>query len=160
MNRAQQLGTFVADGVGGERGARLHGDGRHHLQQMILDHVAQRPGFLIISAAAFHADRFGGRDLHVIDVAAVPERFENAVAEAEGEDILDGFLTEVVIDAVDLAFVEDLLQPVRSARRALVRSWPKGFSMMIRRQPFSSFAIPAPPIPSAIGAYWLGCVER
>ena len=77
---------------------------------MVLDHVAQRARFLVISAAAFHADRFGRRDLHMIDISAVPQRLEDAVAEAEGHDVLDRFLAQIMVDAVDLAFLEALLQ--------------------------------------------------
>jgi hypothetical protein len=34
---------------------------------------------LIKTATGFHADGFGGGDLHVVDVMVVPERFEQAV---------------------------------------------------------------------------------
>ena len=54
------------------------------------------------------ADGLGGGDLHVIDVAPVPDRLEHAVAEAEHEQVLDGFLAEIVIDAIDLVLVEVL----------------------------------------------------
>ena len=70
------------------------------------------PGFLIVAAAAFDADRLGRRDLHVVDVAPVPERLENAVAEAEGQDVLDGFFAQVMIDAIDLALLENLVNIV------------------------------------------------
>ncbi len=79
---------------------------------MILDHVGERAGFLVIGAAALDADRFGGGDLDVIDVTAVPERLENPVAEAKGQDVLHGFLAQVMIDAVDVGFGEDLVQAV------------------------------------------------
>ncbi len=85
---------------------------------MILDHVAQRPGFLIIRAAALHADRFRRGDLHVIHVAAVPQWLEDAVAEAEGQDVLHGFLAQVMIDAVNLGFLERAVQFVTQCLRA------------------------------------------
>src|ERR1700719_4653183 len=77
---------------------------------MVLDHVAQRAGLLVISAAALHADRFGGGDLHVIDIGAVPERLEDTVAEAERHNILNRLLAQIVVDPVDLAFLEAFLQ--------------------------------------------------
>ena len=61
-----------------------------------------------VAAAAFHADGFGHRDLHVVDVAAVPDRLEDSVGEAERHDVLHGLFAEIVIDAVDLLFVGDL----------------------------------------------------
>ena len=75
---------------------------------MILNHVANRAGGVVIGAAAAgHADLLGHRDLHRVDMPAVPERLEDAVAEPQGQDVLDCFLAEIVIDAVDLALVED-----------------------------------------------------
>ena len=48
-----------------KRGAWLHGNRGHDLQQVVLDHVAQRARFLVIRAAALYTDRFRRRDLHV-----------------------------------------------------------------------------------------------
>src|SRR5205823_2082810 len=66
-------------------------------------HVAKRAGFLVIRPAALHAHRFGRRNLNVADVAAVPQRLEDAVAEPERQNILDGLLPEVMIYAVNVA---------------------------------------------------------
>src|SRR5262245_27835377 len=77
---------------------------------MILDHVTQRARFLIVSPPALDSNRLGGRDLHVIDVAAVPQWLENAVPPAEREDVLHRFLAEIMIDAVNLGFGKDLLE--------------------------------------------------
>ena len=52
------------------------------------------------------AERLGRRDLHVVDVAAVPDRFEDAVGEAKDEDVLHRLLGQVVVDAVYLPLVE------------------------------------------------------
>ena len=83
---------------------------------MILDHVAQRARPLVVVGAALDADGLRGGDLHVIDVAAVPDRLEHAVGEAEHQQVLDGFLSEIVIDAEDLRFVEmGVEQPVQRA---------------------------------------------
>jgi hypothetical protein len=55
----------------------------------------------------------------VIDVLLVEERLEDAVREAQDEDVLNGLLPEVVIDAVDLPFVEDRGNRVVDRARAL-----------------------------------------
>ena len=73
---------------------------------MVLDDVARHAGLLVELAAPLDADLLGDGDLHVVDVLAVPERLEDAVGEAEDEEVLDRLLAEVVIDAEDLALVE------------------------------------------------------
>ena len=74
---------------------------------MVLEHVPDGPRLLVERAAVLHADRFGHRDLHVVDVPPVPERLEDPVAEPEDEQVPDGLLPEVVVDAVDLRLAED-----------------------------------------------------
>ena len=106
VQAVQYFGDFVAHGVGIDQRWRLH---RHHgqyLQQVVLEHVAYRAGTVVVAAAVFHADGFGGGDFNVVDVVAVPERLEEAVGEAQHEEVLYGFFAEVVVDAVYLVFVE------------------------------------------------------
>ena len=74
---------------------------------MVLHHVPQRAGFFIITAAAaFHAEVFGAGDLDVADVAAVPKGFENRVGETQHHQVLRGFLAEIMVDPIGVAFVE------------------------------------------------------
>ena len=40
----------------------------------------------------------------MVDMVAVPERLEDAVGEAQHQDVLDRFLAEEVIDPIDLVF--------------------------------------------------------
>ena len=75
---------------------------------MVLHDVAQRAGLVVELAAALDADRLGHGDLHRVDVAAVPDRLEEAISEAEDRQVLDRLLAQVMIDAVDLLLVEDL----------------------------------------------------
>jgi len=49
------------------------------------------------------------RNLHHVDVAAIPDRLENGVVEPEHHDVLDRLLPQVVIDAVNLIFVQHAL---------------------------------------------------
>ena len=76
---------------------------------MVLHHVADRAGTLVIRRPPLDADGLGRRDLHVIDVAAVPHRLVHPVAEPEHQQVLDGFLAEIVVDAEHLLFVEVLV---------------------------------------------------
>ena len=81
---------------------------------MVLDHVAERPGRLVVPPAVLDADGLRDRDLDVVDVAGVPDRLEEGVREPEGEEVLDRLLAEVVVDPVDLPLVgrleEDLVE--------------------------------------------------
>ena len=62
------------------------------------------PGSVEVSAALFHPDRLGIRDLHMIDIAAVPDGLKDGIVEAEHHDVLHRFFAQVMIDAVNLVF--------------------------------------------------------
>ena len=120
-NGLENLGLLVANDVGVEGNGRLHGGQRDELEDMVGHHVAQRSGLVVVTAALLHADGFGHGDLDMIDVAAVPDRLEDAVGEAKDQDVLDGLLAEVMVDAVDLLFVQDLPDLlVQVARRIII----------------------------------------
>ncbi len=73
---------------------------------MVLDHVPHGSGLFVVRAPVLHAEVFGDGDLDMVDVAPVPDGFEEGVGETECEDVLYGLLPEVMIDPVDLGFVE------------------------------------------------------
>ena len=107
---AERFGfTFVAHAVGMEGDRRLHGDQGEKLHHVVGNHVAQSAGSIEISAALFDADGFGIGDLYMIDVTAVPDRLEDGVIEAEDHDVLHRLFAQIVIDAVNLIFLQDCL---------------------------------------------------
>ena len=106
----EQLDPLVAEALRARVDRRIHREQRHHLQQVVLHHVAQRADLLVELAAAFDAERLGHRDLHRVDVVVVPHRLEQRVREAEHEQVLDRLLPEEVVDAVDRALVERAVQ--------------------------------------------------
>src|SRR5881398_2157798 len=74
---------------------------------MVLYNVAQRPGGIVVrSPPALHSDRFGDRDSNVVDVGPIEDRFEDRIAEAEGQNVLNAFFSQIVIDAIDLIFMK------------------------------------------------------
>ena len=73
---------------------------------MVLQHVARGAAAVVIAAAGADAEFFGDGDLDVVDVATVPEGLEDRVGETQDEEILDGLLAEVVVDAEDLRLAE------------------------------------------------------
>ena len=101
---------LVANFVGVEGNGRLHGGHRQQLKEMIRHHVAERAGGFVESAAMLDADRFRRGDLHVVHVVAVPKRLDDVVGKAENHDVLHGLFTEIVIDAINLLFCQDLPQ--------------------------------------------------
>ena len=64
------------------------------------------PGGIVVGATAADAVVLGDGHLHVIDVAPVPDRLEDAVGEAQRQDVLHRLLAQVMVDAIDLRFAE------------------------------------------------------
>ena len=110
QHRPEDLVLLLADGRRLERGRRLHRRERQDLEQVRDDHVAVGAGALVEVGPLRQAERLGHVDLDVVDVVAVPDRLEEAVGEAEGEDVLRRLLAEEVVDPEDLLLVEDLVQ--------------------------------------------------
>lgn len=104
--RLEDLQFFQSHRLGVESGWGLHGNDTQHLQQVVLDHVAQGAGTVIISGSVFDADGFGRGDLHMVDVAPIPQRLKHGVGETEDEDVLHRLFAQVVIDAEDLVLRE------------------------------------------------------
>ena len=63
---------------------------------------------IIVAAALLYAHGFSDRNLHVIDVSSIPDGLENPVRKTERQNILNGLFSEIVIDSIDLFFVEHL----------------------------------------------------
>src|SRR5439155_10476108 len=108
-NGLQDFQFFVANGSGVERSRRFDGYERRKLEDVALNHVAERTGGFVKTTAALDAERFGGGNLHVVDVVAIPERLKDAVAKAENEQVLHRIFAEVVVNAVDLIFFKDIV---------------------------------------------------
>ena len=73
-------------------------------------HVAKRAGRLIEAGPFAEAQRLGHVDLHMVDEVSIPDRLEQAVGEAERQDVLRRFLAQKVVDPEDLLFGEDFMQ--------------------------------------------------
>ena len=81
-------------------------------------HVAERAGRLIEGRTHVEAQRLGHIDLHVVDEVPVPDRLEQAVGEAERQDVLRRFLAQEVVDPEDLLLGEEFMQPGVQRHRA------------------------------------------
>src|SRR3979411_589091 len=71
---------------------------------MVRNHVAQGTRRLVEAGAALDTNGFGDRDLHMIDMIAVPHRLEDAVGKAQHHDVLDRLFAEEVVHPIDLGF--------------------------------------------------------
>ena len=69
------------------------------MQEMVLEDVADGAGLVVELAAALHAEGLGHGDLHALDVVTIPNGLEEAVGEAERQEVLDRSFAEEVIDA-------------------------------------------------------------
>ena len=75
---------------------------------MVLQDVTKCTRLFVECATPLNTNRLRHGDLDVIDVASVPEWLKDQVAESEDQDVADGLLSEVVINAVHLTLAEDL----------------------------------------------------
>ncbi len=96
---AQHFQLLVAHAVGIQRHRRVHGDQAQQLQHVVLHHVAHGTGFIVVAAASLQPDRFGYRDLHVVDHVGGPQTLEDRVGEAQCHQVLHCLLAQIVVDA-------------------------------------------------------------
>ena len=108
---AEHLRLLVLRVAGASAGRRVHGDQGQHLQQVVLDHVAQRADGVVEPAAALDAEILGHRDLHAGHALAVPQLGQRQVGEPQVLQLDDRLLAEEVIDAQDLALAQQPVQP-------------------------------------------------
>ena len=78
--------------------------------EVVLHHVPQGPGLFVVAAPASHPGAFGHGDLDALHQVPVPQGLEDGVGKAEDQEVLDRFLAQVVVDAVDLGLVEIAVQ--------------------------------------------------
>src|SRR3546814_4474082 len=84
---------------------------------MVLHHVAQRARSVEIACAALQPDRLRHGDLDMIDAAGVPQRLEHQVGESQRQQVLDGFLAEIMVDAEGALRSEEHTSELQSLMR-------------------------------------------
>ena len=77
---------------------------------MVLHHVAQHAGAIKVAGSRADAGVLRYGDLHLIHVVAIPQRLDDAVSKAQDQEVLHSLFAEIVIDAIDLIFVEMTMQ--------------------------------------------------
>jgi len=77
---------------------------------VILNYVADSSRLIIKSAAPLDTEIFGHRDLHTLDMVAIPERFQKRISKAEKEHVVHRPFSQVMVDAEDRLLVESAQQ--------------------------------------------------
>ena len=75
---------------------------------MILDHIPQDPGGIVIAGPGPNAFGLRHGDLYMINIVVVPDGFKARIGEAEDQHVLDRLFPQVVIHTVDLFFIHHL----------------------------------------------------
>ena len=109
-HRLEDRGLGVAQRTGLEGAGILQRHEAEDLGEVGGDHVAQRAGGLVERAAPLQPELLGYVDLDRLHRARVPRRLEEAVGEAEREDVLHRLLAQEVVDAEDLVLLDDVLE--------------------------------------------------
>src|SRR5262245_8536482 len=85
---------------------------------MVLNHVANRAGFVVESAPALDAEALCHRDLHALHMIAVPKRLQERILEAKEDHVMHWSLSKVMVDAEDRLLVKGREQdPIELLRR-------------------------------------------
>jgi hypothetical protein len=89
---------------------------------MGLHHVPCLAHRIEVAAPLLDPERLGDRDLDLLDIAPVPERFKERVGESEDRNILDRVFAEIMVDTEYLLLAHQLLELIgQSPRRIPVR---------------------------------------
>ena len=155
LDAPEDLHLLVADRLRVGRDRRLHGEEAHDLEHVVLDHVPDRARLLVELPAPLDTELLGHRDLDTAHVAAVPDRLEERVGEAEEQQVLDGLLAEIMVDPEDRALGKDTMQRlVQRARRRQIP--PEG----LLDHHAGLCAQPEPPRPTTTVGNALGGIAR
>lgn len=106
IDASEDLELFADDGSGIEPGGAIHRHERKNLQEMVLEHIPEGSEAVVIASPASDSHVLAGGYLNVVDVLVIPNRLVDSVREAEGEDVLDRLLPDIVIDPVDVGLLE------------------------------------------------------
>ena len=66
---------------------------------MILNDVPGRTDPVVVAGTPTNTDVFGHGDLNVVDIATVPQRFEQLVREAQRQKVLHRLFAKIMVDA-------------------------------------------------------------
>jgi hypothetical protein len=103
----EELGAGIAHVLVVAAGGGFHAEAGDELEHVVLDDVADGSGLVVETATVGDAEVLGHSDLDAFNVGMAPAGLDERVGVAEVEEVLDGLLAEVVVDAEDGALRED-----------------------------------------------------
>src|SRR5690606_19649783 len=71
---------------------------RKQLKYVVLNDVSGSADSVVVPGATTDSDVLSHADLDVVNVVRVPDRLKHLVRETESQNVLDRFLTQVVVD--------------------------------------------------------------
>src|SRR5262249_36097443 len=89
---------------------RLHCEIRQDLEKVILDYVADGARLIIKRSPPLDTEILRHRDLHTLDMVAIPERFQERIREARKKHVVYWSFSQIVIDAEDGLLIESTEQ--------------------------------------------------
>ena len=85
---------------------------------MVLDDVTDRARRVVEAAAALDTEVLGHCDLHALDVGTIPEGLHDRIREANEQHVVNGALSQVMVDPEDVGLHERTEQDaIQVARR-------------------------------------------
>jgi hypothetical protein len=74
---------------------------------MILNYVTDSAGLVVKSTSALHSKLFRHRNLHALDMIAIPEGLQKRIGKTKKEHVVDWSFSEIMVDPKDRFFVKD-----------------------------------------------------
>ena len=102
--RLEDLSFCLSDTLSREVIGSSHEDECEHLEEMILYHISEGSGRLIVCPTIPDRERFTHGDLDIVDIMMIPYRLEKNIGKPKCEDILYSSFRHIVIDTIDLLF--------------------------------------------------------
>src|ERR1700679_2583428 len=79
----------------------LHREIAHHLEDMVLNHIANRARLVIKSPTTLNPKVLRHRDLNSLNIVTIPNGFQERIRKAKGHHVMHWPLRKVMIDAKD-----------------------------------------------------------
>ncbi|MMZ60165.1 hypothetical protein D1872_222400 [compost metagenome] len=71
---------------------------------MVLSHIPQGAGMIVVTSAFLHPYRFTKRNLHIGNMLIIPQWFKEGIRKANHLNILYHFLAKIVINPINFFF--------------------------------------------------------